>query len=205
MVGDDAKIADIFNEYFINIAKEIALGEDQTLLSGANAVEDPILLIKPLRNIKASIKHIKQNYISTEKINFREASIDEIIHQFGMLNNSKASPISSIPAKIIKSNSNILVPMLHRVLNENITQHSSPKKLKEGDITPIHKEDNESPEKNYRPITCLPSMSKIYEGTLENQMRPFVRSFLSHSSMVFIKIIVLNTLFLDSLNVQKGL
>ena len=40
--ADDAKIADIFNEYFIDIAKEIAVVEDQTLLSDANAVEDSI-------------------------------------------------------------------------------------------------------------------------------------------------------------------
>ena len=33
--------------------------------------------------------------------------------------------------------------------------------------------------KNYRPITVLPSVSKIYERLVQDQMLPFVQSFLS--------------------------
>ena len=33
--------------------------------------------------------------------------------------------------------------------------------------------------KNYRPITVLPSVSKIYERMMQDQMLPFVQSFLS--------------------------
>ena len=114
MISDDAKIADIFNEYFINIAKEIAFVEDQTLVSDANAVEDPIdKAIEKFKN-HPSVEHIKQNHIASEKFNFKEASIYEIAHQFGMFNNCKASPIGSIPAKFIKSNSNIIASVLHR-------------------------------------------------------------------------------------------
>ena len=101
--------------------------------------------------------------------------INDIVHQLLILNTGKAVPVSSIPAKILKSNSYIFVPMLHRILNGNIAQNSFPDKLKEGDI---HKKDYVSLKTNYRPITCLPSISKTFERILESQIKEFSSSFL---------------------------
>ena len=47
--------------------------------------------------------------------------------------------MDSTPSKILKSNSFIFKPLLHRILNENMAQNSFPDKLKEGDIMALHK------------------------------------------------------------------
>ena len=54
-----------------------------------------------------------------------------------------------------------------------------PEELKTGDIASLFKQEDAFSKKNYRPITVLPSVSKIFERLMQNQMLPFVRKFLS--------------------------
>ena len=51
--------------------------------------------------------------------------------------------------------------------------------LKAGDITSLFKQEDAFSKKNYRPITVLPSVSKIFERLMQKQMLPFVQSILS--------------------------
>ena len=52
-------------------------------------------------------------------------------------------------------------------------------RLKHGNITSILKEGDAFDEKNYRPISVLPSLSKIFERLIENQVKPSANSFLN--------------------------
>ena len=79
--------------------------------------------------------HINQHIVVSEKFNFWETSIDEIVYQLIKLNTGKAASMDSTPTKILKSNSFTFALLLHRILNENIAQNSFPEKLKE-DIRP---------------------------------------------------------------------
>ena len=97
-----------------------------------------ILLIIPLRSISItlSIKRIKQPNIVSEKFNLKETSSDKIVHQILMLNADKVAPISSIPTKTLKINSNVFKPMLERVVNKNIAENSFPDRLKKATSQP---------------------------------------------------------------------
>ena len=46
-------------------------------------------------------------------------------------------------------------------------------------ISSLFKKEDASMKKNYRPITVLPSVSKTYERLVQDQMLPFVQSFMS--------------------------
>ena len=46
-------------------------------------------------------------------------------------------------------------------------------------ITPLHKKDSRMVETNYRPISILPNLSKIYERMIHSQMSIFFENFLS--------------------------
>ena len=54
-----------------------------------------------------------------------------------------------------------------------------PEELKAGDITSLFEQEDAFSKKSYRPITILPSVLKIFERLTQNQMLPFVKSFLS--------------------------
>ena len=54
-----------------------------------------------------------------------------------------------------------------------------PKELKAGEVSSLFKSLDAFIKKNYRPITVLSSVSKIYERVLESQIKSHALSFLS--------------------------
>ena len=51
--------------------------------------------------------------------------------------------------------------------------------LKVADITPLHKKLETINKENYRPVSLLPVVSKIFERLMLKQMKPFIETFLS--------------------------
>ena len=51
--------------------------------------------------------------------------------------------------------------------------------MKYADVTPIHKEDDKNDKTDYRPISILPYLSKVYEGLMYNQISPYFDSVFS--------------------------
>ena len=60
-----------------------------------------------------------------------------------------------------------------------IRKHTFPSNLKLADITPIFKKLDRVYKKNYRPVSILPTISKVFERILKNQMEEKVDTFLS--------------------------
>ena len=65
------------------------------------------------------------------------------------------------------------------MFNSGLSKSTFPKELKDGDLSSLFKEEDAFTKKNYRPITVLSLGSKIYERLVQDQMLPFVQSFLS--------------------------
>ena len=64
--------------------------------------------------------------------------------------------------------------------NSNLSECYFPKELKAGEVSSLFKSLDAFIKKNYRPITVLSSVSKIYERVLESKMKfmPLVSSLL---------------------------
>ena len=71
--------------------------------------------------------------------------------------------------------SDICAPALNDIWNnEIITQKCFPNNLKLADVTPVFKKEDASLLKNYRPVSVLPVVPKIYERIMEKQIFPFM-------------------------------
>ena len=79
------------------------------------------------------------------------------------LNSRKASQQNDIPVKILKENSDICSYILHHNFNNSLFSNKFPKSLKRADITPVFKKDEKFLKTNYRPISILPTVSKIHK------------------------------------------
>ena len=178
MITEDLKIAEIFNHYFTNITENLGIYEDQTLLSSTNGINDPVE--KAIRKYEnhPSIEKIKECY-ELNKFEFKPVTIDEVLLQVQKLNSRKASPLNSIPAKILKQNADIFAVLIQKILNSNISGCYFPKELKDGEVSSLFKSLDAFTKKNYRPITVLSSISKVYERILEGQIESHSLSFLS--------------------------
>ena len=45
--------------------------------------------------------------------------------------------------------------------------------LKHADVTPLHKNCNKSLKENYKPVSILPTLSKVFERSMFKQMSSF--------------------------------
>ena len=96
------------------------------------------------------------------------------------LNAKESVQPSDIPTKIAKANSKIIALYLSRDFNNNcIDAGIFPSALKFADIVPVHKKYGKTDKSNYRPVSTLPSLSKIYERFIYQQMYQQVDKLLS--------------------------
>ena len=124
-------------------------------------------------------------------VNFcsKEVSIEETQQEISELNNKKASQNSDIPTKIIKENSDIFGKVLCSFINDSIKPFTFPSCLKEADVTPIHKKGKKDKKENYRPVSILPVLSKIFERIMFIKMSAFLKTFLTNSNADSVKVI----------------
>ena len=100
------------------------------------------------------------------KFTFHKAVNEKIIKEIKRLNKSKASQSSNIPITIIHVNVDIFANFLAESLKGAIETYNFPNCLKLADITPLHTKGRIDNKENYRPVSILPTLSKILERIL---------------------------------------
>ena len=89
-----------------------------------------------------SICKIKENTTSSVKFDFREVTTEDVAVQIKKLNSKKASPINSIPARILKENSDVFCAVIQNLYNYGLSKGIFPKELKAGDISSLFKKED---------------------------------------------------------------
>lgn len=92
-----------------------------------------------------------------------------------------------VPVDIMKSVINPIAAPLSSIINCSIRTGVFPDNLKIAKVCPVHKSGSESAFENYRPISVLPSFSKVYEKVVYNRLENFVskNKLLSNSQYGF--------------------
>ena len=115
----------------------------------------------------------------------------KILKEINNLNINKATQ-NNIINKIIKENSDISGDFIFSNLNCCINTSLYPSLLKRADITPVHKKDSKSAKNNYRPVSILSHISKLYERIMFKQSQNILKILFSLNINVE-KILVLST------------
>ena len=102
-----------------------------------------------------------------------KTKLDGVLKKIKSLDRSKTSQNGDVPTKIIKENADLFTDFIHSALNEAIQSGNFPSCLKWADVTPIFKKGFRSQIDNYRPVSILPSVSKLFERPLFEQMSLF--------------------------------
>ena len=72
------------------------------------------------------------------------------------------------------------LPISTKIINESITEGTFPSELKLAEVTPVFKKLDCMNKENYRSVSLLPHMSKVFERILYNQLNDFVKDKLSN-------------------------
>ena len=84
--------------------------------------------------------------------------------------NEKKACLKSIPPKIIKENSYICAESLVMIINKGILTKTFDNGLKLAELIPVHKCDDTISKENYRNISLLPVVAKIFEKVIQKQI-----------------------------------
>ena len=85
------------------------------------------------------------------------------------LDQNKSSTYNGIPVRALKIASEESSEYLAKVWNDEVLVSSTfHHYLKLADVTPVYKEDDKLQAKNYRPVSVLTFVSKLFERTMQN-------------------------------------
>ena len=181
MIEEESEKAKTFYEYFVNIVKKVGiLKEEQTAYSATNQLSEVEMAIIKYKN-HPSIKAItdRMEKLGKPTFNFKFTSRDETGKEVNNLKIKKALQKSDISPTIVKENVDIISYFLYHNLNNSLSCATFPTLIKYADVIPIHKEDHKTDKENYRPISILPILSKVYERLMDNQIYPYFDKLLS--------------------------
>ena len=83
-----------------------------------------------------------------------------------------------IPIEILKE-STFCFPELTNCTNESLTDNRFPDTSKLSEITPVFKKLHPSDKANYRPVSILPLVSKLFEKFKYDQLDEYIEHFLN--------------------------
>ena len=104
------------------------------------------------------------------KFSFDPTTADDILQQIKRLDINKAS----------KRFDNLIVDYLQENFNSCLKKDTFPKDFKKAVVHLTHKKHCKTEKSNYRPISILPYLSKIYERLLHDQMYTYFSNFFPH-------------------------
>ena len=97
-------------------------------------------------------------------------SYDEINTAIGQLSNGKSGRPDKILNECFVHGREVLLPALHILFNKVFENSYFPKDWTFGEIIPLHKKADKSNVQNYRGITLLSTLSKLFTRILNNRL-----------------------------------
>ena len=89
---------------------------------------------------------------------------------------SNRATAGEIPIKILKE-SELTFEYLTSCINEAISSGKFPDSLKLSNIMPCHKKKDPTDKYNYRPVSILPLLSKVFENIMYDQLYIYMNNF----------------------------
>ena len=144
---DSEDIAVKLNEFFASVCEQSKADSEPSERPDYTKLEDYVQSKIP--------SHV---YFTVPHITIQQVS--EFMHS---LDPAKATGLDGLGPRILKMVSDILAPSIASLINKSIETSTFPSNLKVAKIHPIYKSGSKADPSNYRPISILPTISKLFE------------------------------------------
>ena len=178
IVENDKNTASVLNEFLSNIVTTLGIPQYNEGEPVSHNIGDPLIKAIMKYRFHPRIIAVKKNCNSGLSYSFSQVERDEIIKEINNLKTNKATQSTYIPTKLIKENSGIFGNVIFGNYNNCISYSIFPNSLKNAIITPVHKKDAKTSKDNYRPVSVLSNISKIYERLMFKQFKKFCLGYL---------------------------
>lgn len=151
--SDKFTIANKFNDYFVNIGKDLS----KTIPEISGSFSD-------------YLKHIKP----TNSFFIKPTDSLEIIDIVQNLKSNKSAGFDDIHPSVVKSVIMFIAQPLSKIFNISLSTGLFPDSLKVAKVVPKFKNDDKKLMSNYRPISILPLFSKILEKIMYKRLSSYL-------------------------------
>ncbi len=180
IISNDKEVAETFNEFFENSVKSLNIPENSFLKNDTENVCDAVKKAIITFENHPSIIDIKEMIDISSEFSFSKVSHSDIKLELKNLKTNKAATFNNISPKQLKQVTDIIVDPLVKIWNIEIIENQKfPSRLKCADLTPIFKKLECILVKNYRPVSILPVVSKIFERIMQKQINLYCEKYLS--------------------------
>lgn len=145
-------ISKCFNKYFTDIGKELA-----------SKIEPP--MYNSFRQYMTNPTH--------KVFKLREVNIQDISKIIKELKSKTSKDPYGMSNKILKDIVEEIIAPLTLLVNQAISTGKFPEKLKMAKVIPVYKKAEKENVENYRPISVLPVLSKVFEKTMHKQLQEY--------------------------------
>ena len=151
--SDPKFIANEFNKFFTNIGQNLASK----------------ISINTDANFKDFLDVPSPNFLSFILVS--ETTVARVIRE---LKPKTSYGNDKISTKFLIQIADIITPALTLIINQSLTTGIFPDMLKKAKVVPIYKKDDKMLFENYRPVSVLPSISKVFERILHTQLSNYM-------------------------------
>ena len=145
-VSSASEMAEAFNCHFANIGHDLA------------------------RDIPATDTVPESYLISTNAtFSFKSCSSNEVRKLLEKLETKKSTGLDNLPPRMLKIAAGVLAPSLAFLFNQSISSGIVPTEWKLARVTSIFKKGKRQDVNNYRPISIIPAVAKVFEKIIYDQ------------------------------------
>ena len=155
-ISSAVEMAEVFNDFFATIGSNLASEIQPSTI-------EPEFYLQPTDTI----------------FSLKPPSTSTVCRLLNQLDTNKATGLDRIPCKLLKLSSSIVGPSLAYIFKCCIDAETFPNEWKIAKVTPLFKKGSKRELGNYRPISVLPLVSKIFANIIYRQLYDLLYIFLS--------------------------
>ena len=176
LLTDPNDVSECFNEFFSSVAEEIGF-EDIIYTDEQGA----ILIDKILQKHRGheSIKTINSRNSSGKVFAFQHVTESYVKKILGKLDIKKSMGYDNIPPKLLRISKDVIAPVITHLINACIDECIFPSDLKYAEVSAIFKKCDKLKKENYRPISLLRILSKVFERVYSDQVTLYFNDIFS--------------------------
>ena len=192
IITDERDVCNIFNDFFSHVAMDIGFKDDipddfQTAGGFANIIDKHA-------NHPSVIK-IRENIQTQEYFYFTAVNDKYIEKLMQRMDPKKAQGYDNIPSKLLRIGASGISSHVSQLVNHCLHVCEFPDIMKLADVSSLFKKNDNLKKDNYRPVSVLPSLSKVYERVMGQQLSDFFDKIFSALLSAFRKRYSCNQLF----------
>ena len=157
----DVRLAEVDTSSFILQSPKLIASQWNSHLAPPCTSPDPDLSQPPVCN-------------ANTVFHFRPIEEEEVLLALEMPNMCKATGPDGVSAHLLRTVATVISPSITKFFNECIVSGQPPAEWKEANVTPVPKSPSAKLPSNFRPVSVIPVIAKVYESLIYKQLYSYL-------------------------------